>query len=239
MEAIQQSRESLKHLRAFVSISGVGYYKPSDTVEYDESCVQNDSESKNYLMKLARDWEGSSELTDDVNRQIKRIIIRSGVVLGHDGGIIKQLKFPFSMGLGGPLGDGQQWFPWIHVEDLANMFKFAIFEGGQLQQNDIVNGVAPEQVRNVDFVRAFGRALKRPTFIPMPAFVVNKMFGPERAEILLEGQRVKTKAESVGFRFKHPKLQEACEACLNVRTPPTSHPPPPPSHGTSHQKKMK
>lgn len=95
-------------MKAFVTISGVGYYKPSPEVEYDENWTQPDDgrgKDGNFLMKLAKDWELSSELDEQKAPSIRRVIIRSGVVIGGDGGLIKNAKVPYWLGLGGPLGE--------------------------------------------------------------------------------------------------------------------------------------
>lgn len=105
VDAIHRSPSNLK---AFVTISGVGYYKTSDKVEYDENWTQPDngkSSETSYLMKLAKDWEQSSELDEQKAPSTRRVVIRSGVVIGGDGGIIKNIKVPFWFGLGGPLGE--------------------------------------------------------------------------------------------------------------------------------------
>lgn len=100
------------------------------------------------------------------------------------------------------------------MDDLADMFKFAI-------QNDhvtgVINGVAPEQVRNKDFASAFGKALNRPALVSMPSLAVRLLFGSERADILLKGQRVKSRSELLGFRYSHPKIGEACHASIHAR----------------------
>lgn len=201
--------------KSFVTVSGVGYYKPDETAEYDEEWAQpEDTSGNDYLMNLARDWEASSELTETEAPSTRRVIIRAGVVLGHDGGIIKNVMLPFKVGLGGPIGTGRQWFPWIHVTDLANMFKFAIIND---HVSGIINGVAPEQKRNLDFAKILGTQLNRPTFLPMPAFVVNLIFGSERGNILLKGQKVKSRAPLLGFRCLYPTLTEACQETVKPR----------------------
>lgn len=197
--------------RSFVTVSGVGYYKPSETDEYDEDWTQPQNDS-NYLMNLARDWEQSGELNEAEAPNTRRVIIRAGVVIGKYGGIVKNLWLPFKMGLGGPIGDGRQWFPWIHVDDLASMFKFAILND---HVTGPVNGVAPEQVRNRDFATIFAKNMSRPSFMPFPQFAVNLMFGSERGEILLKGQKVKSRAPLLGFRCQYPTIEEACKQSLS------------------------
>lgn len=197
--------------RSFVTVSGVGYYETSATAEFTEEWNQISASQSNYLMSLARDWEEASKLEESQQANTRRVIIRAGVVIGKEGGIINNLMIPFKFGLGGPIGSGQQWFPWIHVDDLANMFKFSILND---HVEGIVNGVAPEQVRNVDFAKKFAAALSRPAFLPLPEFAVNIMFGHERGPILLKGQRVKSRAGLLGFRYQYPTLDKAVEASV-------------------------
>ena len=198
--------------RSFVTVSGVGYYEPSDSIEYDEEWCQTQSVgAPDFLMNLAKDWESASKLDETKSPDTRRVVIRPGVVIGQDGGILTNLKLPFMFGLGGPIGDGQQWFPWIHVDDLANMFKFSILND---HVDGVVNGVAPEQLNNRDFAKIFAGALSRPSFLPLPQFAVNLMFGQERATILLKGQRVKSKASLLGFRYQYPTLDSAIKASL-------------------------
>lgn len=196
----------------FVSTSGVGYYKPSDNFEYDETWSQPSSKSQlSFLMRLAADWEKASELDPDKAGSTRRVVIRPGVVIGHDGGIVQNLKLPYTMCLGGPIGSGQQWFPWIHADDLANMFRFALYNN---QIQGVLNGTAPEQLRNIDFANTFAACMNRPAFMPTPAFAIKLAFGPDRAEMLLDGMRVKSRAESLGFKYEYPTLEEACRESL-------------------------
>lgn len=197
---------------SFVTISGVGYYKPDLKDQYDEGWTQPEhKQDRDYLMNLAHDWEKSSELSEQLAPDTRRVVIRAGVVLGPDGGVIANLKLPFSLGLGGPLGDGKQWFPWIHVEDLVEMFKFAIINS---HVTGVINGVAPEQVRNAEFASSLGRALNRKAIVPVPSLLLNFTLSSDRADILLKGQRVTSRAGLLGFRYKYPQLQTACNSCV-------------------------
>lgn len=205
--------------RVFVSASGVGYYEPSETVEYDEDWTQPEPKSgssaaTNFWMELAKDWEMASELDEKEAPNTRRVIIRPGAVIGHDGGMIPRLLLPFKLGLGGPFGDGKQWFPWIHIDDIANMFKFSIIND---HVTGVVNGVAPEQVRNKDFAQTFAQSLNRPSLLPMPGFAVKLLFGSERAEMMLTGQRVKSRAPLLGFRCQYPTLHEACQQIAKAK----------------------
>jgi uncharacterized protein len=140
---------------------------------------------------------------------VEYLILKTGVVLGRRGGMIAQLYWPFFLGLGGPVSSGQQHFPWIHVRDLARLFQFSI-ENDQI--TGVLNGVAPQIITNKEFAQAFGRSLWKPALIPLPAFVFEKMFGAERAKMVLEGQKVIPKRTlSYGFEYHFPDIYSACK----------------------------
>ncbi|XP_043287539.1 epimerase family protein SDR39U1 isoform X2 [Venturia canescens] len=187
--------------KKFVNISGVAYYPPNGK-EYteDDKCKPYD-----YLSELCHAWEAAAKLPDGC--KTNQVTIRSGVVLGRTGGMIAQTIWPFFFGLGGPLGSGEQFMPWIHIEDLVYLFIWAL-------RNDVgpvLNGVAPQLVRNKEFAKAFASAMWRPAIIPLPKFVLNLIFNEERAKIMTEGQKVLPKRvlES-GFEFEYPDIKKAC-----------------------------
>jgi len=120
---------------------------------------------------------------------------------------------PFYLGLGGPIASGNQWFPWVHVDDVAGFILHSI-------ENDNVNGiynaVAPQASTNADFSKALAAAMWRPAIIPLPGFVVNTIFGSERGAIMLEGQNVSPKRTlATGYMFQYPNLKEACEQVVS------------------------
>ena len=136
--------------------------------------------------------------------------VRTGMVLGPNGGALKQMLTPFRAGVGGRLGDGRQWMPWIHIDDIAEIFRHAI-EGTAVGP---LNGVAPGQVTNAQFTAALGKALHRPTVLPVPRFALKLMFG-EMADMLLSSQRVVPRAtEKAGYRFQYPELDAALESII-------------------------
>lgn len=194
-----------------MTVSGVGYYEPHAEREYDESWQQSQASQHDYLMRLAADWEKASELDENQALDCRRVVIRAGVVLGRDGGVAQSLKIPFLMFAGGSMGSGEQWFPWIHVHDLAEMFKFALVNQ---HVTGAINGVAPQQVRYKEFASAFGAALSRPALINMPELVVKLMWGPDRAQVLLNGQRMKSRAGLLGFRYAYTDIAKACSAAV-------------------------
>jgi len=127
-------------------------------------------------------------------------------VLDARGGALQRMLPPFRMGAGGKLGDGQHWMSWIHVEDLAAMYRFAV-ETPEVR--GAINGVAPNPVRNADFTKVLAAAVHRPAIFPVPEIGLKAMFG-EMSSILLASQRVVPKAaEAAGFRFRFPELAGA------------------------------
>lgn len=129
-------------------------------------------------------------------------------MLGRDGGMIKQIYWPFFFGAGGRIGAGTQWFPWIHVADVAGIVTHAI-------ENDkvsgILNAVAPHPATNAEFTKTFASALRRLAVFPIPGFVMNFAYGPERGKVVLEGQKVIPKRTlQSGYKFVFPDLTSAC-----------------------------
>jgi uncharacterized protein (TIGR01777 family) len=183
-----------------VSASAVGYYGSRGDEVLDESA----SPAGGFLGELCAAWEQEAQAAEALGVRVVRM--RTGLVLDARGGALKRMLPPFRMGVGGKLGDGCHWMSWIHVEDLAALYRFAA-------ENDAAhgafNGVAPNPVTNADFTRALASAVRRPAIFPMPAFTLKLLFG-EMSEILLDSQRVAPKAaESAGFRFRFPELAGA------------------------------
>ncbi|XP_050463207.1 epimerase family protein SDR39U1 isoform X3 [Cataglyphis hispanica] len=197
--------DAIKSTKAtvFTTISGVAYYKPNDTIYTEE----NKCEPYDFLSRLTHDWEEAAKLSEDSN--IRQVTIRSGVVLGRNGGMIKQIYLPFFLGLGGPIGTGNQYMPWIHITDLVNMFTFALKNN---KVNGILNGVAPQLITNKEFTKAFATAMKRPAVIPLPSFVPRILFSDDRAKMMLEGQKVMPKrVTELGFQYQYPNIENACK----------------------------
>lgn len=199
----------------FVTVSGVGYYRPSLTEEYTEESPGGDFD---FLSKLCTEWEEAAKLPSDIDTSVRRVVIRSGIVLGREGGMIQQLYIPFWFGLGGPIGSGAQPLPWIHISDMARLFHFAIEGKGGKKPSGIFNGVAPKTITNAEFTKSFASALRRPAFLPVPLFALNLAFGEERAKIMTEGQRVIPKRVlEMGFDFLYPDIDLACKAITGLK----------------------
>ncbi|XP_019762648.1 epimerase family protein SDR39U1 isoform X2 [Dendroctonus ponderosae] len=197
---------SLKKPKVYISMSGVGAYKPDPEAEYTEC---SNIRQFDFFSKLVIEWEKAAALDSAAKNQCRVVAIRSGVVLGRDGGMIKQLYLPFILGLGGPVGNGAQFMPWIHIADLVDLIIFCI-ENNQVE--GVLNGVAPQVCSNKQFSNAFAKTLNRPAFIPVPSFVFNLLLGAERAKMITEGQKViPQRTQELGFKFRFPTVQSACE----------------------------
>lgn len=183
-----------------ISGSAVGYYgSRGDQLLGEETSVGAD-----FAAHLCRDWEAEAARVEVLG--VRLCLLRTGLVLGRDGGMLARLKLPFSLGLGGRLGDGQQWMPWVHRDDLIGLVVYLLTHP-TLQGP--FNGSAPAPVTNADFTAALAQALHRPALLPMPAFALRLLLG-EMAELLLGGQRaLPLRAQEAGFVFRYPTLPTA------------------------------
>lgn len=200
---IKKEKLAIKHL---VSASAIGYYPDSLTHFYEEEFV---STEEGFLQKVVSLWEQEANTFKQLNINVS--IIRIGIVLAKDGGALIELVKPIKAFVGSPLGSGKQWQSWIHIEDLASLFLFAI----KHNHYGILNGVAPNAVKQRELVKTIAKVLNRPLILPkVPAFVLKLMLG-EMSAIVLESQRVSSKkVESLGFNFNYHHLKPALEDLL-------------------------
>lgn len=186
--------------RVLVSTSAVGYYGDTGAREVDEDSPPG----TDFLAALSVEWEAAALRAEQ--HQTRVCLVRIGLVLGRDGGVLGSLLPPFRLGLGGPIGDGKQYFPWVHIDDLIAM------EVAALEREDLhgpLLAVAPGIVTNREFGAALGRALHRPAVLRVPAFALRLALG-ESASALLNGQRaVPRRTQALGFTFQFPELGPA------------------------------
>ncbi|NLX19312.1 MAG: TIGR01777 family protein [Desulfobulbus sp.] len=183
-----------------LSTSAAGYYGDGGEEEKPETSPAGGG----FLARVCEDWEAEAYKAADKGARVA--VMRFGLVLGKGGGALATMKLPFQLGLGGPIGNGRQWFPWIHLEDLVNA---AIFLLGAEQSHGAFNFTAPHTVRQKEFARELGRVLKRPAFLPTPAFIVKLVLG-EFGRSLLQGQKTVPDALiNSGFQFTYPDLHTA------------------------------
>jgi len=191
--------------RVLVAFSAVGFYGDRG----DEELTEASGPGAGFLADVCREWEAEAARARDLG--VRVVHLRLGVVLGEGGGALKKMLLPFRLGLGGPLGDGRQWMPWIHRDDVVGLALFAA-ETGSL--SGPVNAAGPAPATNRGFTKALGRVLRRPALFPVPRFVLRLGFG-EMAAVLLGSQRVVPKAaRDAGYRFRHGEVEGALRAIL-------------------------
>ncbi len=163
-----------------------------------------------FLSTVARQWEFATHASKAHGVYV--LNLRFGVVLGHGGGALSRLLPSFRLGLGGPIGDGNQAFSWIHIDDLANIIEFLLQHP---EVHGAVNIVAPECVNQRTFAKTLGKVLHRPTCLKTPAWVLHLAFGDMADELLLSGQHVKPKRlEALAYPFQYPRLLDALTECI-------------------------
>ncbi|XP_069616991.1 epimerase family protein SDR39U1 [Ranitomeya imitator] len=198
----------------WVVLTGVGYYPSSNTQQYSEDSPGGNAD---FLSRLVRDWEGAAELCATEGKPVTQLVkVRTGAVLGRNGGPFPKMLWPFRFCLGGVLGSGKQPFPWIHIEDLCRLLCYTIEQEGKV--GSILNAVSPSAVTdtNADFTRVLSKALGRPAFLFTPDFAVQLLFGSDRAPMLLEGPRVvPQRTLKSGFSFLYPNLDSALAQLLS------------------------
>jgi len=196
---LQMDLRPVRYLQA----SAVGYYGAHANDIIEEQQAPGDD----FLARVTAAWESASDPLE--KEGVRRILLRTGLVLARRGGALPRLALPFHFLLGGRLGSGKQYMPWIHLEDEVRAIQHLLL---QPQAAGPYNLSAPEPVTNGEFARVLGRAMRRPAWLPLPPWVLRVLLG-ELAGTLLTGQRaVPTRLLSEGFRFKYTHLQDALEA---------------------------
>jgi len=191
---------------ALVHASGGDYYASRGDEPVDESGPPGDG----YLAQVCVAWEREASAAEPLGLRVTHV--RTGPVLHRSGGALQRMLVPFRLGLGGPVAGGRQWFPWIALDDIAGIY-LAALHGGEAWAGPI-NACAPEPVRNADLAKALGRALHRPTFLPVPGLALKALYG-DMAQIVTGGVRmVPARATELGYRFRHPELDEALRSAL-------------------------
>lgn len=185
--------------RVLVSASAVGYYGSRG----DEVLKEGAKPGDDFLAEVCAAWESEAGRASQLG--VRVVTPRIGLVLGKGGGALERMLFPFKLGLGGRLGNGRHWVPWIHLDDLVNLFLHA----ANKEISGALNAVGPAPVTNREFTRTLASALHRPAIFPVPEFALRLIFG-ELASVLLASQRVVPGvAEATNFRYRYPSLADA------------------------------
>lgn len=200
-------KKNNKKLDAFISASAIGIY---GAVNGEEICSENTPYSNDFLGYTCQKWEGALDFIENLN--IRTVKIRTGLVLGKNDGFLKKLIPLFKFRLGSALGSGKQYMPWIHVDDLCNIYLQAVLNPNmEGPYNAAINDNTTNTIFSKTMARIFGYSIWLPN---VPAFVLKLVMG-EMAVILLTGRRVSShKIEQTGFQFKFKNLEEALKDCL-------------------------
>ncbi len=202
VEAVEGARQKP---RALIQASAVGYYGPCG----DQVITEETAPGQDFLAQVAVEWESCTARVEAMG--VRRAIIRTAPVLSAVGGVLPRIIRPFRLFVGGPLGSGQQWFPWIHIADEVGAIVFLI---ERPEATGPFNLSAPNPVRNADLARILGRVLRRPAIMPTPRFALHLIFG-EMAMVLVEGQQaVPQRLLDLGFSFRFPEAESALRDLL-------------------------
>jgi uncharacterized protein (TIGR01777 family) len=192
-----------------ISGSAIGYY--GGGIANHQPVTEEGAVEPNFSSQLCADWESAAQQFEQLGARV--CLLRTGIVLGQQGALSKLLP-AFKLGLGGPIASGQQWMPWVHVEDMVEIIIYAM-------QNDItgpINCTAPKPVTSREFAKTLGKVLKRPAIVPMPAAIVKLLFGQMGDELMIQGQSViPQKLQQQGFRFNYSDLHSALEQILKPK----------------------
>jgi len=205
--AIVEAAKSVeKKPRVIIQASAIGYYGSRG----DEIIDESSSPGESFLVEVVKKWEQSTQGVESL--KIRRVIVRSSIVLGKKGGVFLRLVKPFRLFVGGHLGSGKQWFSWIHLKDEVKAILFLI-EREDL--SGVFNLTAPHQLIQKDFFHILGKIMKRPSWFPVPGFVLRLIFGEMAKDTLLSGQRVAPRRLlEAGYRFLYPQAELAIKEIL-------------------------
>ncbi|MFO7447134.1 MAG: TIGR01777 family oxidoreductase [Ignavibacteriaceae bacterium] len=198
-----------KKPQVFVCASAVGYYGNYG----DDVITEEDHAGDDFLAEVCKIWEEEASRAEEYG--IRRVSIRTGIVLSKEGGALNKMLIPFNFFAGGPLGNGSQWFPWIHIDDIVGAYLFAI---DNPDLSGAVNAAAPDPVTMKDFAKTLGRVLRRPSFFHVPKFALTLVAGEIGATITHSQKVIPKRLLENGFRFEYDDLEDALRNILKKRS---------------------
>lgn len=189
---------------AFICASAIGYYNNDINIVVDEdSPAGND-----FLADVTSNWEKEAAEVEKCN--VRRVSVRIGIVLSKEGGALEKMITPFKFFVGGPVGSGNQWVPWIHIDDVVDLFIYSL----DTKVEGPLNGVSPNPVTMNTFAKTIGKVLNRPAFFKVPEFLLNVVLG-DAAKVITKGSQVLPKKTiSAGYKFKYENLEKALNNIL-------------------------
>ena len=206
---VEKIIKSENPLKLFISGSAIGFYGTSNSIIFSENSQA--TKQNLFSQKLCKDWEEIALKAQDKSRVV---LLRTGVVIGEGGGIIKKLSIPFKMGLGGNIGDGNQIMSWIHLQDVMGILNLIMNNSSIV---GAMNLVAPNACSNAEFSQKLAKKFSRPRFFHMPKIIAQTLFGKMGEELLLSSQKIAPhKAIENGYDFKFSRIEEAIEELKNI-----------------------
>jgi len=198
-------KENNVSLKAFISASAVGYY---GTITNDEIFIEENLPANDFLGNTCKKWEEAADKFNDMG--IRTVKLRTGIVLTSEGGALSKMKIPIKLGIASAIGTGKQYMPWIHIDDLCDIYIKAIEDDNM---KGAYNAVAPEFNTNKEFTRLLAKALNKPFWLPsIPPYLMKMIFG-EMSDILLKGSRISSnKLANTGYKFKYGNLKKTLES---------------------------
>ena len=191
--------------QVLINASAIGYYGTSETSKFDETSPAG----TDFLAEVCTAWETAAQAVTANGTRV--VILRLGIVLGENGGVLGKMLAPFSAFVGGPIGSGNQWFSWIHRDDVVKLIIAAL---NDTKMQGVYNATAPNPVTMTEFAQTLGTVMNRPSWLPVPNFALEAMLG-EGAIVVLQGQQVvPTRTLAQGFDFQYSTLKPALSAIL-------------------------
>ena len=208
---VRACESTVRRPRVLINASAIGFYGPHGDEDLNETSAPGDD----FLAEMCVAWEQAALAASECGLRV--VTLRIGVVLSMDGGSLERMLPPFRLGLGGPFGTGEQYFSWVHEDDLTGLLMHAL-ENESIE--GAMNGTAPNPVRNGEFAKTLGSILNRPAFLSPPDFVIRLAFGEVADAILLTGQKVlPAVAQKSGYKFRYQTAEEALRALLDCPAP--------------------
>ena len=207
MQMMYERLEKINHsVGHFISASGISIYPSSSTKLYTED---EQSRSSNFITEVVEKWEAQARKFKSLGMEVSKV--RTGLVLAKNGGLLQTLVQPVRMGIGSPLGSGEQWQSWIHIEDIAGIYLFLI----RSNMEGIFNAVAPNPVKQKRLIKLIATKLNKPLWMPnVPGFAIKLLMG-EMGSLALESQLVSAnKIKEIGYHFQYPNLEPALDDLL-------------------------
>ena len=191
--------------QVLINASAIGYYGTSETSKFDETSPAG----TDFLAEVCAAWETAAQAVTANGTRV--VILRLGIVLGENGGVLGKMLAPFSAFVGGPIGSGNQWFSWIHRDDVVKLIIAAL---NDTKMQGVYNATAPNPTTMTEFAQTLGTVMNRPSWLPVPNFALEAMLG-EGAIVVLQGQQVvPTRTLAQGFNFQYSTLKPALTAIL-------------------------